>query len=306
MRALLIDGSAVAYQTVLGAPRQTRPSDDANVGAPVLFASRLAKYLSAVRPTHAVVAFDSGDTFRRVMSSGYKASRGAREFDEEQEAAWAMMMHIAQALPVVNGGVYEADDLLATWARRLPKGGTAVVVANDKDMHQIVSDRVTLLSVRGDERVTVDSVRRRWGVPPDRVADVQALSGDGIDSIRGVRGVGPVKARAILAERRLVEALADASSLASASERVTVAAGALDALAAYRLTRLRTDARCPTLPTLPLDTGTRIVAALKALEADAAVKRVSRELRVSSASIQADPKLASKSRPRQGRTLFTV
>lgn len=129
MRALLIDGSAVAYQTLYGAPKLRR-RDDVAVGAPVLFITRLSKYIAHVRPTHVAIAFDVGRNFRYDLADGYKANRGARDFDEDQLAMWDMMMHIARALPMIEGGYYEADDILCALASHLVRHDR-IVYASD-------------------------------------------------------------------------------------------------------------------------------------------------------------------------------
>ncbi len=295
MKTLLIDGSAVAYACLYGSPPLIRPSDEENVGAAVGFANRLAKYLLTVNPTHVAIAFDNGPVFRHLIFESYKGNRNT-QLDEDQLKNIARMKIIAQAIPCFLTEPYEADDYLATWARIASQKGKVIVVANDKDLHQIVTKNVRIIDVRGDE-VSDAKIFEKWGISPQRIPEFQAMSGDGIDNISGATGFGVKKTLPVLkAQRDLVSVLQNASKIPSASSRVQLAASSNDVMMAYHLTKL-----CDQIPGLsieklktPNDAGRRIVSALRALEARHSVTRMTREFRVVVGNCPPTPELSSK------------
>jgi DNA polymerase-1 len=160
------------------------------------FANTVLKLRREHAPDRWALAWDGpGPTHRHEAFSGYKAQRKPMPDDLRAQIAPIEELAACLGLPVIEQPGMEADDVMATLARRGREAGYEVVlVTGDKDMLQIVDDRVTVLlpPVRGDEYVTLDpaAVRAKWQVGPEQIRDVLALMGDTVDNIPGVPGVG--------------------------------------------------------------------------------------------------------------------
>ncbi len=154
------------------------------------------------RPTHLGVAFDRSLTtsFRNRIYPAYKAQRALPP--PELEAQLRACEEVAAALGAATfiDDLYEADDLIGTLVARLEAGGHgAVIITSDKDMAQLVSDRVSLYDFGKGLRLTPPEVEAKLGVRPDQVADLLGLAGDAVDNIPGVPGIGGKTAAALLA-----------------------------------------------------------------------------------------------------------
>lgn len=165
-------------------------------------ANMLEKLFRLHKPSYAAAAFDMpGPTFRNEIYPAYKANR--QEPDVELQAQFPYVRRLIEAMSIRSFGNprYEADDILATLAKRLSAAGHDVVlVTGDKDLMQCVTEHVTLYDPIRDLRVGIPEVIAKFGVPPSEVVDVQALMGDSTDNIPGVKGVGP-KTAAVLIQR---------------------------------------------------------------------------------------------------------
>ncbi len=199
----LIDASAYIFRAYHALPPLTRASDNAPVGAVSGFCNMLWKLLEDLkgddRPTHFACVFDkSSYTFRNELYPDYKANRSETpedlkpQFPMVREAAIAFHTH---ALELED---YEADDLIATYARAAEAAGSRVtIVSSDKDLMQLVSDKVHMLDTMKNKAIAAPQVLEKFGVTPDKVIDIQALAGDSVDNIPGAPGIG-VKTAALL------------------------------------------------------------------------------------------------------------
>jgi DNA polymerase-1 len=167
------------------------------------FARILLKILREQQPTHIVMAFDAGGgTFRDEMYAEYKATR--QETPEDLRSQLPLMTALVEAfdIPVLRVPGVEADDVIGTLARRAEDAGMdAVIVSGDKDLLQLVSERVCVYDPsKGDAGIwyTPAEVRERFGVEPERVIDVLALMGDASDNVPGIRGIGEKTATKLL------------------------------------------------------------------------------------------------------------
>ncbi|MDF2232286.1 DNA polymerase I [Albimonas sp. CAU 1670] len=208
-RLELIDGSGFIFRAYHALPALTRKSDGLPVGAVAGFCNMLQKILeeraanSAEAPTHAAVIFDySAKTFRNDIYPEYKAHRP--EPPEDLRPQFALIRDATRAfnLPCIEMEGYEADDLIATYARQAEAAGAKVsIVSSDKDLMQLVTDAVSIVKpgLKGgaDEIIGADGVREKFGVGPERVVDVQALAGDSVDNVPGAPGIG-LKTAALL------------------------------------------------------------------------------------------------------------
>lgn len=198
----LVDASPYLFRAHFSLPDSIKSPDGMRTGAVYGFASFLLKLIADEKPTHLGVAFDRNlnGSFRNEYYPEYKAQR--QEPPPEVVAQIDPCVEVAVALGAATfiDDRYEADDLIATLcAKLIPKGHRAVVVTSDKDLAQLVSDRVTLVDFAKGERYTPAEVEEKFGVRPDQIADLLALAGDPVDNIPGVPGIGRKTAAEILA-----------------------------------------------------------------------------------------------------------
>ena len=172
-------------------------------------AQMLERLFRTEKPTHVAACFDSlGPGFRLEIYSDYKANRKEPDEDLRRQFPYVRRLIHAMSIHCIEIEGYEADDVLATMAKRLSdEGHEVVVVTGDKDLMQCVNDRVVLYDPIRDLRVGPAEVVERFGVPPSAVVDVQGLMGDSIDNIPGVPGVGPKTASALIKHFGSLEAM---------------------------------------------------------------------------------------------------
>ncbi len=195
-RVYLIDGSGYIFRAFHALPPLTRPSDGLPVGAVHGFCNMLWKLLRETkgekRPTHLAVIFDhSRLSFRNGISESYKANRP--EPPPELVPQFALIRDAVRAFNVccIEQEGFEADDLIATYARQAREsGGEAVIVSSDKDLMQLIQPGITMLDTMKNKVIGEAEVIEKFGVPPDKVIEVQALTGDPIDNVPGVPGIG--------------------------------------------------------------------------------------------------------------------
>ena len=150
------------------------------------------KLIDDEAPDYTIVVLDqSRETFRNEIYPEYKANRSAPP--EELIPQFPLIREATRALnlPVAEMAGFEADDLIATYARLACDAGIEVViVSSDKDLMQLIRPGVTMLDPMKQKRIGPDEVIERFGVPPEKVVDVQALAGDSTDNVPGVPGIG--------------------------------------------------------------------------------------------------------------------
>jgi DNA polymerase-1 len=192
----LIDGSGFIFRAFHALPPLTRPSDGLPVGAVHGFCQMLWKLLRETKaseaPTHMGVIFDAGrETFRNEIYPKYKAQRPPPP--EELVPQFSLIRDAVKAFNVacVELDGFEADDLIATYAKHaVDVGGDVTIVSSDKDLMQLVRPGVTMFDGMKSKRIGRDEVIEKFGVPPEKVVDVQSLAGDSIDNVPGVPGIG--------------------------------------------------------------------------------------------------------------------
>lgn len=192
----LIDGSGFIFRAFHALPPLTRPSDGLPVGAVHGFCNMLWKLLQETKaseaPTHLAVIFDAGrETFRNEIYDQYKSNRPPPP--EELVPQFALIRDAVRAFNVacIEQDGYEADDLIATYAREVvERGGDVTIVSSDKDLMQLVRPGVVMFDGMKGKKIGRDEVIEKFGVPPEKVIDVQALAGDSTDNVPGVPGIG--------------------------------------------------------------------------------------------------------------------
>ncbi len=197
----LVDGTNLLYRAY-HALQGFRTSTGLPTHVVFGFLSMVFRILREQAPEGFAVVFDPpGPTHRHELFPAYKANRDATPDDLVVQIPYVRRALEALGVPVLTVPGVEADDVLGTLARRLVEAGEDVIlVTGDKDFCQLVGPRVRLLDTMRDRLTGPDEVAERFGVPPDRVVDVLALTGDAVDNIPGVPGVGPKTAAKLVEE----------------------------------------------------------------------------------------------------------
>jgi len=188
----LLDGSSYIYRAYYGY-RDIATAGGMQTNAVFGFTKMLLALLQENCPDYLTVVFDPprAETFRREMYPAYKANRDAIPEDLEPQIPYIKMILKALNVPTLEVSGFEADDVIATLAKRYAAEGIQVtVVTGDKDLMQIVDDRIELLDTMKDKRSGAQEVLDRFGVPAELVPDVLGLAGDTSDNIPGVPGIG--------------------------------------------------------------------------------------------------------------------
>ena len=199
----LIDGSGFIFRAYHALPPLTRKSDGLPVGALAGFCNMIYKMVEDNTghdaPTHVAVIFDAkGPTFRSEIYPEYKANRPPAPEDLVPQFPLIRDATRAFNLPSVELEGYEADDIIATYATQAREaGGRVTIISSDKDLMQLVGGGVEMVDGMKNRHIGVEEVEEKFGVPPEKVIDVQALAGDSVDNIPGAPGIG-IKTAALL------------------------------------------------------------------------------------------------------------
>jgi DNA polymerase I len=198
----LVDGSLYVFRAWHSIPAQFHDHEGAPVNAVYGFTRFLCDFLEKTKPTHAVVAFDESLTssFRNTIYPEYKANREMPPDELRRQFAYCKEIAAALGLCVLAHEHYEADDLIGSAVVGMRKHGfRSVVISADKDFGQLIEIHDEQWDFPRDVRWNSDGVKQRLGVRPDQVVDFLALTGDAIDNIPGVPGIGAKTAAALLA-----------------------------------------------------------------------------------------------------------
>jgi len=299
----LIDGSGYLFRAYHALPPLTRKSDGLPIGAVSGYCNMLWKLLEDMKsdaPTHLAVIFDAGEkTFRNDFYKEYKANRPPPPEDLIPQFPLVRDATRAFGVSCVDMKGYEADDLIATYARLGREAGAKVtIVSSDKDLMQLVVDgKVELYDTMKNKRIASAEVIERFGVGPDKVVQVQALAGDSTDNVPGVRGIGVKTAAELIAIYGDVETLLKrAGEIKQNKRRETLIENAENARISLRLVTL--DDHVP-LKELPAEFAVHepepkdLIAFLKAMELSTITRRVASHFGVDDAeNIAAAPSVA--------------
>ncbi len=247
----LIDGSGYIFRAYHALPPLSNPAGTP-VGAVYGFISMLIKLMDSNTSDAVVVVFDAGrQTFRNRLYAEYKAHRPEAPADLIPQFKLVRDAVDAMSLPRVEAADWEADDLIAAYARTAREAGwNVVIMSSDKDLMQLIADGVSMVDPMKQKTIAEAQVREKFGVGPERVRDVLALIGDASDNVPGVRGIGPKTAADLINQFGDLETLlARAGEITKPKCRETVMASVDHARLSYQLIGL--DANAP-LP-LPLE-----------------------------------------------------
>lgn len=283
----LVDGSGFIFRAFHAIPALNRKSDGLPVNAVSGFCNMLWKLLRDARntdvgvtPTHLAVIFDySSTTFRKEIYPLYKANRSAPP--EDLIPQFGLIRHATRAfnLPCIETEGFEADDIIATYARQAEAVGADVtIVSSDKDLMQLVTANVHMYDAMKDKQIGIPDVIEKWGVPPEKMIDLQAMTGDSTDNVPGIPGIGPKTAAQLLEEFGDLETLlARADEIKQVKRRENIVANAELARVSRQLVELRTDVPLDMkLEELVLEpqNGPKLIAFLKAMEFTTLTRRV--------------------------------
>ncbi|HEY4982648.1 MAG TPA: DNA polymerase I [Pseudolabrys sp.] len=299
----LVDGSGYIFRAYHALPPLTRKSDGLQVNAVLGFCNMLWKLLAEMKaddkPTHLAVVFDKSEkTFRTEFYPEYKAHRPDAPEDLIPQFPLIRAAVHAFEIPCLEQAGFEADDLIATYARLACEAkATTTIVSSDKDLMQLVGNGVTMYDTMKDRRIGRDEVIEKFGVGPEKVIEVQALIGDSSDNVPGVPGIGVKTAAQLIGEYGDLETLLKrASEIKQDKRRQTLIDNAELARLSKRLVTL--DQNVPL--DVPVDELAvhepdykHLIAFLKAMEFNTITRRVAEKADIDAAQIEADAKLAS-------------
>ncbi|THF49066.1 DNA polymerase I [Allorhizobium terrae] len=283
----LVDGSGFIFRAFHALPALTRKSDGLPVGAVSGFCNMMWKLLTEARdtsvgvtPTHLAVIFDySSKTFRKDIYPDYKANRSAPP--EELIPQFGLIRQATRAfnLPCIETEGFEADDIIATYARKAEAlGADVTIVSSDKDLMQLVTPNVHMYDAMKDKQIGIPDVIEKWGVPPEKMIDLQSLTGDSTDNIPGIPGIGPKTAAQLLEEYGDLDTLmARAGEIKQNKRRENILAGVEAVKLSRQLVTLRTDVPLELeLDALVLEqqNGPKLISFLKAMQFTSLTKRV--------------------------------
>jgi len=239
---VLIDAANFLYRAFFAIP-PLHNAEGLPTNAVYGFAQMLAKVIREERPEYLVVAMDArGESFRRELYPEYKAHREAQP--EDLSAQIPLMRELCEAygVSVVEREGFEADDVIATLVAAAPPDLAVRIVSTDKDLMQLVNERVELLDTMKDRRYGPAEVTERFGVPPERVLDWRSLVGDPSDNIPGVRGIGEKGAAQLIQTWGSLEnLLAHSDEITAARARAALQKQREQAVLSKRLLRLHSD-----------------------------------------------------------------
>ncbi len=247
----LVDGSGYIFRAYYALPPLSRKSDGLPTGAVSGFCSMLFKLLEDARsddskhkPTHFAVIFDSArKNFRNEIYSEYKANRTEAPEDLAPQFEYIRKSVEAFNLPSIELLNYEADDLIATYAKKINEAGAKVtVISSDKDLMQLVSKNIRLYDPMKNRVIGEKEVLEKFGVKPSQVIDVQSLAGDSSDNVPGVPGIGIKTAAELINKYKNLENLLNkASEIPQNKRRETLLSHKDKAILSKQLVTLKND-----------------------------------------------------------------
>jgi len=299
----LVDGSSYIFRAYHALPPLNRKSDGLQVNAVLGFCNMLWKLLRDMppdnRPTHLAIVFDKSEvTFRNKLYPDYKAHRPPAPDDLIPQFPLIREAVRAFDLPCLEQVGFEADDLIATYAREAgERGATTTIVSSDKDLMQLVTDRVTMFDTMKDRRIGIAEVIEKFGVPPAKVVEVQALAGDSTDNVPGVPGIGIKTAAQLIVEYGDLETLLlRAGEIKQPKRREALIENAEKARISRQLVllddKVRLEVALDELAVHEPD-ARKLIAFLKAMEFSALTRRVSEYSQIDPADIEADAGMKS-------------
>lgn len=251
----LIDASVYIFRAWHSIPDHMKTAQGEPCNAVYGFAGFIADMLKRSNPDPLLVAFDESlsSSFRNEIFPDYKANRPPAPIELKRQFQWCQQLCEALGLHWQADSSWEADDLIGTWSAMAKSRGRAVsIVTRDKDLAQLITPQDHLWDFAADKRLDSDGIKAQFGVWPEQIADYLALTGDAVDNIPGVAGVGPKAASALLQAfdtlEQVYERLDEVPDLAvrgAKSLKLKLEAGREQAFLSRRLTGIPRDLPLP-------------------------------------------------------------
>ncbi len=214
-RLILIDGSAYIFRAYYGLPPMNR-SDGTPINAVFGFTNMLVKLIEDYREDKMIVVFDAArENFRNKIFKDYKANRG--DTPEDLIPQFEIIRECVDAfnIPQIEIEGFEADDIIASYCILAEKQKIeSIIISSDKDLMQLVNKNVTMLDPMKNKSIGIEQVIEKFGLPPEKVIQIQALTGDKVDNIPGAPGIGPKTAL------QLIEEFGDVKSLIKNANKI--------------------------------------------------------------------------------------
>jgi DNA polymerase I len=246
-RLILIDGSAYIFRAYYGLPPMNR-ADGTPINAVFGFTNMLVKLIEDYRDDKMVVIFDAArENFRNTIFKDYKANRG--ETPEDLIPQFEIIRECVNAFNIPQLAIegYEADDIIATYCKLAEKQKIdSIIVSSDKDLMQLVTKEITMLDPMKNKKIGIDQVIEKFGLPPEKVIQIQALTGDKVDNIPGAPGIGPKTALQLIQEFGDVHKLIkNANKILQEKRRNIIVDHEEDILVSLKLVKLKDDIKLP-------------------------------------------------------------
>ena len=246
-RLILIDGSAYIFRAYYGLPPMSR-ADGTPINAVFGFTNMLVKLIEDYRDDKMIVIFDAArENFRNTIFKDYKANRG--ETPEDLIPQFEIIRECVDAfnIPQLEIEGYEADDIIATYCKLADKQKIdSIIVSSDKDLMQLVTKEITMLDPMKNKKIGIEQVIEKFGLPPEKVIQIQALTGDKIDNIPGAPGIGPKTALQLIEEFDDVHKLIqNANKIPQEKRRNIIINHEEDILVSLKLVKLKDDIKLP-------------------------------------------------------------
>ena len=247
-RVFLFDGSSLAYRAYYALKEKGfKTSKGIPTGAVYGFIRMFLKLMKDYRPEYAAVVFDAGKkTFRSEILKEYKANRKPTPDEFKQQLPYIKRFLECLGVKVLEKPGYEADDIIGTLAKELSeKGAEVVIVTPDKDMRQLINEKIKVISISNrtgkSKTYDIETFRKEYGIEPDRVPDLFGLSGDKVDNIPGVPGIGEKTALKLIREFGSLENLYDNLERLTPKRRELLQKFKEQAFLSRELARIKTD-----------------------------------------------------------------
>ncbi len=244
---MVVDGSNLLFQMFYGMPSRILNREGKAIQGTLGFVGALLKIIRMTSPTHLAVFFDGEhENSRFLLDADYKANRPDYSQMPDEESPFSQLPDVYAALDYL-GIVHtettdcETDDWIAGYALTCGNEREVVIASQDSDFFQLITEKVRVLRYRGEKTAVWDrdTLRERLGIEPGQYAAFKALTGDSADNIRGVKGIGPKTAAALLREfGNLENLMADAEKIKKSSLREALLGQAERLETNYRLIRL--------------------------------------------------------------------
>ena len=246
-RLILIDGSGYIFRAYYALPPMSR-KDGTPINAVFGFTNMLVKLIEDYRNEKLIVIFDAArENFRNKIYPEYKSNRGETPDDLIPQFDLIKKSVDAFNIPQLEVEGYEADDIIATYTGLAQKQNIeSLIISSDKDLMQLVGDKVTMLDPMKNKKIGVNEVIEKFGVEPNKVIQIQALTGDKIDNIPGAPGIGPKTALELIKEFDDIEILIkNSNNIKQEKRKKIIQDSAQDIRVSLELVKLAKDISLP-------------------------------------------------------------